>query len=119
MKHLGPKKARVCQTSLFDSHEFLFIGKSTEDSSISLEEMSDLVTKSGGTIVMRVKDFCSPKLKTRFVVLFDETKRLNMKEVRLMEQNKIYTVQKSWLLDSLACYTIRNIKDYQNFDADS
>jgi hypothetical protein len=66
--------------------------------------------------VAKVKEFGDPKLKTRVVLYDDKLKKFSRKDIGLMEQNNIHTVTKSWLLDSLACYNAKDMKDYQNFD---
>ncbi len=114
-KHNAPKRARLSTRLLFENYEFLLVGKFADDT-INLEEITDLSVKNGAFVVRKVKEFGNAKLKTRIVLYDEKLKKFSRKETDIMEQNNIHTVTKSWLLDSLACYNVKDMKEYQNFE---
>ena len=107
--------ARLSKKLLFDSHELLFLGK-FETETISLEDMMQLAMKSGARLVKKAKEFRENDSLTR-VVLFDENvQKINADSAKYMLNTaQIYAVNKSWLLDSLACYKLRDMKEYQTY----
>jgi hypothetical protein len=113
--HNAPKRARLSTSFLFENYEFLFVGKFADDT-INIEEITDLSVRNGAFVVRKVKEFGSAKLKTRVVLYDEKLKKFSQKEIDIMEKNNIHTVAKSWLLDSLACYNVKEMKDYQNFE---
>ena len=114
--HNGPRLSRLSTTDLFDNYEFLFIGKFETDS-INLKEMVKLASKNGANVVRKAKDFSDNKIRT---VLFDEKlQRISVKNANFMlESANIFSVTTSWLLDSLACYCIRDMKLYALYKDD-
>ena len=79
--------------------------------------MIKLATKNGAIIVRKAKDFSDNKIR---IVLFDEKlHRLSVKNANFMlESAKIFSVTSSWLLDSLACYSLRDMKLYALYQED-
>ncbi len=73
--------------------------------------MISLATQNGARVVRKAKDFSDNKIRT---VLFDEKLQpISIKNANYMlETAKIFSVTTSWLLDSLACYCIRDMKLY-------
>jgi hypothetical protein len=78
--------------------------------------MMQLAIKSGSRLVKKAKEFHESESLTR-VVLFDENvQKINADSAKYMlDTARIYAVNKSWLLDSLACYKLRDMKEYQTY----
>jgi hypothetical protein len=110
---MGPMRSRQNQQmQLFGNYEFLFIGKFS-DNSITQKDMVDLAKKNGACIVGKAKDYSENSSKLR-VLIFDETFKQKL-AVMMQETARIYSVNKNWLLDSLACYKALAYKEYETF----
>jgi hypothetical protein len=79
--------------------------------------MMKLATQNGALVVRKAKDFSESKIRT---VLYDEKcQKLSVKNANFMlETAQIFSVTTSWLLDSLACYNIRDMKLYALYHDD-
>lgn len=79
--------------------------------------MIKLANANGAHVVRKAKDFSDNKIRT---VLFDEKlQKISVKNANFMlESAKIFSVTTSWLLDSLACYSIRDMKLYALYKQD-
>ena len=115
-RHGGPKLGRLRARGLFEDYEFLFIGK-FEQESINLDEMKKLSKMNGAHIVQKAKNFSEDKIRT---VLFDEKlQKISVANANFMLTSaRIFSVTTSWLLDSLACYAIRDMKTYALYKED-
>jgi hypothetical protein len=112
--HMGPLRSRSNENKLlFGSYEFMFIGK-YEDNAISQNEMVELSIKNGASLVGKAKDFSEHTTKVR-VLLFDNSLKKSLAQM-MHETAKIFSVNKNWLLDSLACYKCLPYKEYETYD---
>ncbi|CAF0901176.1 unnamed protein product [Brachionus calyciflorus] len=115
--HNGPINARTSSKLLFDSYEFLFIGEFLRADSVSLEDVTQLVILNGGIVRRKAKDFDIEDTQKKKIVIFDDkAKKISLKIVETLKQNNIDCVNKSWLIDSLACYKLRALSEYQTYD---
>ena len=111
---MGPLRARQSiDSNLFGTYEFLFIGK-FDNNSITQKEIMDLSKKNGACIVGKAKDFSENSTKIR-VLLFDDTIKKSLASM-MQDAAKIYSVNKNWLLDSLACYKILAYTEYETYE---
>jgi hypothetical protein len=90
----------------------LFIGKFE---GISQQEMTDISKKNGAVVVGKAKEFSEISSKIR-VLIFEETIKSSLAKM-MLDSAKIYSVNKSWLFDSLACYTVKSIQDYSTYES--
>jgi hypothetical protein len=97
---------------LFGNFEFLFIGKFS-DNTISQKDMVELAKKNGACIVGKAKDFSENSSKLR-VLIFDEVFKRKL-AIMMQETARIFSVNKNWLLDSLACYKSLAYSEYESF----
>ena len=115
-RHDGPMRSRLALSSanksdpLFHAHEFMFLGKFSAET-VSMEEMSELAVLNGATIVHRAKDFSENTAHKRVVLVDSSAKRMSAKTAQLLATARISPLCKTWLLDSLACYTLRDMTD--------
>ena len=119
---MGPMKARLSITQqLFSDHEFLFIGEFSNDD-ISLHEIIQLAMRNGAVVRQKARDFSEyvEQKKQRIVVFDQTTRRFSHEAARLMFVNgRVHCVNKTWLLDSLACYELRDKAEYQTYDMEN
>lgn len=108
--HFGPSRSRLSTFPLFTGYEFLCLGRSGNES-ISTEDFFSLVKLSGAKIVNKAKDFSENSFR---VVLFDEkNQKIDEKIANFMLKSaKIKCITLSWFFDSLASYSVRDIKQY-------
>jgi len=112
--HNGPRNSRLTKKGLFENYEFLFVGDFTEET-ISLATIMELATLSGASLKNSPNEFSENNINK--LIVFDESKmRLPAsKAARIKENSKIICVNKSWLLDSLACFMILDTKAYETY----
>ena len=108
--HFGPSRSRVSNSALLANYEFLCLGR-FDNESITTDDFFELVKISGAKIVSKAKDFGENSTR---IVLFDEKlKKLDGKTANFMFKTaKIRCLSLSWFFDSLASYSIRDIKLY-------
>jgi hypothetical protein len=115
--HNGPQNSRLSQVGLFENHEFLFIGDFSSNT-ITLDSLVEVSKRSGAQVKRKAREFSEKDQSKVKVVLFDETKKKISFSVafHIKQSGQIKCVNKSWLLDSLACYKIRDSKEYETYD---
>jgi hypothetical protein len=81
--------------------------------------MIKLSTWNGAVVVRKAKDFSETNNKIRTVLFDEKLQKISVKNANFMlETAKIFSVTTSWLLDSLACYSIRDMKLYALYKED-
>jgi hypothetical protein len=113
-------KSRLRERNLFEDHEFLFIGEFSNDS-ISLTEVIQLAAMNGAVIRGKAKDFTDEtgeEGRITRVVLFDENVRRISRRMaeQMLLTGQVHCVNKTWLVDSLACYKLRVMDDYKTYE---
>lgn len=82
---------------------------------MSLNEIVQLSNKNGARVLSNLSDFINDQ-KIRTIIYDDTQTEFDEKTAKnLYDVKKINCVSKSWLLDSLACYSIRDMKEYQSY----
>ena len=116
----GPMNSRQTSRRLFENYEFLFIGEFSPNF-IDLQDLIQLARLNGAVVRNKAKEFSDGSENKIRVVFFDETVRKisakNAQQMLLISQ--VHCVNKTWLVDSLACFKIREMKDYQTYDTDN
>lgn len=110
----GPRNSRMNNKGLFNNYEFLFVGEFGEDK-ITLSTIMELAALSGASLKNSPNEFTAQN--DHKLIVFDETKMhlLALKAAKIRENSGIVCVNKSWLLDSLACFTILDTKPYETY----
>ena len=111
--HSGPRTSRMSTKNLFENHEFLFVGEFCEYT-ISLATIMELASMAGASIKKEASQFSLNDPSKLKVILFDDTKTKlpAAKTARIKKESNIVCVNKSWMLDSLACYKLLNYSTY-------
>lgn len=111
--HDAPMKARLSRKRLFENYEFMFVGDYGLHM-ISKSEIIQLAAMNGASIKTCARDFSD---NTTRVILFDDsTRRFSRKDALTLLSNQVHCVNKSWMLDSLASFTILAMEPYQTYD---
>lgn len=115
--HNGPMLSRTSTKYLYESYEFLFIGNFESADSVSLENITQLVVLNGAIVRRKAKEFSQDDQTKRKMVIFDEkAKKISLSIAKSLKENQIECVNKSWIIDSLACFKLRDLKDYQTYN---
>jgi hypothetical protein len=100
----------------------LFIGEFANDS-ISLTEVIELAAMNGAIIRNKAKDFTDESssdeaVSITRVVIFDESVRRISRRMaeQMLLTGQVHCVSKTWLVDSLACYKLRDMDHYRTYD---
>ncbi len=76
-------------------------------------------TLNGAVVVGKAKDFSDTGNKIRTVLFDEKVHKISVKNANFMlETAKIFSVTSAWFLDSLACYSIRDMKLYALYKED-
>jgi hypothetical protein len=121
---MGPMNSRLRTDNLFAGCEFLFVYKFNSES-ISLAEIKELCVLNGAVVLEKAKEFTdigetynADGYEIKRIVLFDETVRPLSRAVadQMLTAAKAHCVNKTWMVDSLACFKLRNMDDYKTYD---
>ncbi|XP_028826552.1 uncharacterized protein LOC114784889 isoform X1 [Denticeps clupeoides] len=108
-EHGGPRKARSSgdQRLLMSSHEICFHGAFTDD--MTTGQMAWMVEQCGGTVVKDLLHFSSKQMSLRLVVVQLQQPPPDFSAFQV----EAAVVSRSWLLDSIATYSLQNPEDYR------
>jgi hypothetical protein len=118
--HYGPMNSRKRRRNLFESYEFVFVGKYRADP-IDIQEIIQWSAMNGAKIRTKAKDFSedTAEQKTRCVIFDSNETNMTSKNAQLMLSAQIHCLDKKWILDSLACYKIRGMDEYKTYDTEN
>lgn len=115
--HNGPARSRKSSKYLLEKHEILFIGEFPSADSVCLDDLTQLINLNGGVVKRKAKEFSVEDASQFKIVIFDDKfKKISKKIADALKQNSIDCVNKTWLIDSLACYKLMDFGEYQTYE---